>query len=81
MTQVYDGLGNKGLYMDFLITGFLLWLCNILNPEQPITNNTNDRQNHYENGAAFFFSSSHLHDGPNQEASPVNDAYDGGPEW
>lgn len=70
--------------MDFLITGFLYWIFNIFCPKEEYVkygNTNNTQQDHYENGAAFFFSSSHLHDEPNQEAPPVNENYDGDPEW
>ena len=69
--------------MDFLITGFLLFINNLINPNiQPQGINQIKQKNNleYENGAAFFFSSSHLHR-EEQEDIPVNTDYDKGPEW
>ncbi|RLD79766.1 MAG: hypothetical protein DRJ10_08345 [Bacteroidetes bacterium] len=71
--------------MDFLITGFIYWIFNTLCPKEEYIKyggNTDTQQIHYENGAAFFFSSSHLGDNKQETAPPpVNEDYDRGPEW
>jgi len=72
--------------VDFLVTGFIYWIFNLLCPkDEPIkyTNNSETRQSHYENGAAFFFSTSPLHGDQNDapQQPPINEDYDNGPEW
>ena len=70
--------------MDFLITGFLLFVNNLINPQpQPEEIRSIQQRNNtdYENGAAFFFSSSQLHREEPQEDMTINSDYDGGPEW
>jgi len=65
--------------MDFLITGFLLWIYNLLFSESANHQNNDDT----EQGAAFFFGSKDFQDNCNSSGSSkkVNDDYDDGPNW
>lgn len=71
--------------MDFLITGFLLWVFNLFSPtkktEPKSKSIINQNQNDIENGAAFFFSTYPLQD--DQPEDKVNEEYyhEGGPKW
>jgi len=65
--------------MDFLIISFLFWIFDAICPQSTV--GPQNAQTDYENGAAFFFSSSHLDGESSREAPPVNEDYDDGPEW
>lgn len=74
--------------MDFLITGFIYWIFNLICPREEYVeygkNQPNEAQSHYENGAAFFFSSSHLGNEDKQDYAPppINEDYNcDSPEW
>ena len=61
--------------MDFLITGFLLWIVNLF--KVPTYSNQN-RNNDMESGAAYFFGSEDFHC---KDSEPINREYDDGPDW